>query len=231
MAIDFKNTEKNISTHKGFDYYVVLFTAKTIIPLCKGDVLEMGPADGLMTKMLAEKFKVTAVDGSEYLLDKAKEYVDNQDVEFVHCLFEEYEPGKKFDTIILSHVLEHVDNPVDVLARAKSWIKDKGNFIICVPNAQSLHRKIGVKMKMLKTEYELNDKDISIGHKRVYDMNLLEKDIIAAGLKTKTKGGIFLKPMSNAQMLELNEDYFNALFEVGKNYPEIAAEIYIEAAI
>jgi len=224
-----EKSARNISTLKGFDYYVVLYTSKTIIPLCKGtEILELGPADGLMTKLLSERFKsITAVDASESLLRKARKYVGDNNVKFIESLFEKYSPEKKFDTIILSHVLEHVIYPVNLLKQVKIWLKKRGRIIICVPNALSLHRQIGGNMGLLKNIYALNEKDRAIGHYRIYDMKRLIKGVKKAGLKILNSGGILLKPLSNNQLLDFGEDYFDALYKLGKKYPEICSEIYV----
>jgi len=60
----------------------------------------------------------------------------------VHSLFEDYEPDKLFDTIILEHVLEYVDNPVGLLKLVKIWLNPKGRLFLRVPNANSIHKQL-----------------------------------------------------------------------------------------
>ena len=45
--------------------------------------------------------------------------------------FEKY--SSFFDVIINSHVLEHVDDPKDVLVNIRKILKDKGTFVIAIP--------------------------------------------------------------------------------------------------
>ena len=69
--------------------------------------------------------------------------------EKVCSYFEEFDPVRTFDTIVMEHVLEHVDDPKLVLEKAKKWAHKNSIFIIGVPNSESLHRLAAVKMGLL----------------------------------------------------------------------------------
>ncbi len=49
-------------------------------------------------------------------------------------------PGRSFDCITLFHVLEHLPNPVQSLARLLPCVKDSGSIVIEVPNINSVHQ-------------------------------------------------------------------------------------------
>ena len=49
-----------------------------------------------------------------------------------------------------------------------------------VPNGHSIHRLVAVKMGLLKDPCELNQRDKSLGHRRIYTPETLRKDIEAA---------------------------------------------------
>jgi SAM-dependent methyltransferase len=51
-------------------------------------------------------------------------------------------PAGKFKTIVLSHVLEHLGNPVEILSRVKHGLADGGSIVICVPNVNSPMRTL-----------------------------------------------------------------------------------------
>lgn len=58
----------------------------------------------------------------------------------LNCLLtsiKDYNPAQKFDVIIMSHVLEHLDNPIAALKRIKKWLKPDGIIHIRVPNIES----------------------------------------------------------------------------------------------
>ncbi len=50
--------------------------------------------------------------------------------------------GETFDLVLLSQVLEHVENPFDFLAKIREIIKTTGVLAIAVPNVNSIFVKI-----------------------------------------------------------------------------------------
>jgi SAM-dependent methyltransferase len=56
----------------------------------------------------------------------------------------------RFDTILFSHVLEHVRNPDRVLVKFMALLKDGGSMIIAVPNALSW----GMRWQFLRGDFE-----------------------------------------------------------------------------
>lgn len=191
--------------------------------------LELGPAEGQMTGLLADTFdEVTAVEGSEtFAADLRRRFAG---VEVVTALFEDFEPGRRFDTIVIGNVLEHVDAPRELLASARGWLEPDGAVYISVPNSRSVHRQAAVMLGLLPTESALNEADEHHGHRRVYDPESLRADVLAAGLQIELFGGYWLKPLSNAQ---IDADWTPAMLEafmaLGERYPDIAAQIYVQA--
>lgn len=193
-------------------------------------VLELGPADGVMTNLLLESFdRVTVVDGSPSLLEAIPEHPR---LTKVCALFEDFAPRTQFDTILLEHVLEHVDRPVTLLKSAKNWLVKGGVLIAGVPNARSIHRLAAVKMGLLEHPAALNERDVSQGHRRVYTVDGLVADFEAAGLQVAETGGLFLKPLSHKQIEEQwTDSMISAFFELGREIPEFAADIYAVARV
>lgn len=195
--------------------------------------LELGPANGEGTAYLLEAFdRVVAVDGSQQAIDDLKQRFPSDKLELICSYFEDIKLDEKFDTVVLAHILEHVDNPGEILTVAKKFVKPDGIMIVDVPNGMSLHRQIGVEMGLLKQVTDLNEGDLSIGHKRVYTPETFKKEIEAAGLVIDHFGGIYLKTLSNAQSAKIYDDtQIAALLTIGERYPEIAAEQYVIAKL
>jgi 2-polyprenyl-3-methyl-5-hydroxy-6-metoxy-1,4-benzoquinol methylase len=190
------------------------------------DGLELGPAEGEMTQFLVQEFvRLTVVDGSVQLLTRIP---DTANLLKVHSLFEEFEPRQRFSTIILEHILEHVEHPVELLKRVKSWSTgDDGRILLGVPNGHSVHRLAAVKMGLLASPTELNQRDHTLGHRRVYTSETFRRDIETAGLRVLETGGVFFKPLSNLQIQEhWTEEMMDGFFELGKDFPEHGAELY-----
>ena len=210
-----------------FDRKLIYYRYKTLKPYIKGPIgLELGSAEGEMTQYLIEDFEyLTSVDGSKELLEMIPSYKNHTKI---HSFFEDYKPNQKFNTIIMEHILEHVDNPIDIMIRAKEWLSDNGVMILGVPNALSIHRLVAVKMGLLKAPNELNERDYQLGHQRVYSMETFIKDIKEAGLTIIEKGGVFFKPLSNGQIeTNWNDKMIEGFYELGKDFPENAAEIFV----
>lgn len=210
-----------------FDYKLTEMNYLSLKPYFKGkNLLELGPAMGHMTKFLVNDFEnVSVVEGSKELLDLIPNY-DN--IEKHHSYFEEFETDKKFDTIIMSHVLEHIENPIKILKLISRWLSENGVIIISVPNSKSLHRLAAVEMGLLESEYELNQRDLDLGHYRVYDLNSLKKDIIESSLKIIDEGGVFLKPVSNGQIDDnWTDQMVDGFYKLGKKFPDFCAEIFV----
>ena len=191
--------------------------------------LELGPAEGLMTGELARAFaQLTLVEGSaSFCADLAERFPD---ATVVNSLFEDFAPTDQFDTVVLGHVLEHVEDPVHVLRLVRGWTAPGGVALAAVPNSHSLHRQAAVLMGTLATEDALNETDRHNGHRRVYDLARLRADFDAAGWTIEQAGGYWIKPLSNAQIDEQwTQDMLDAYMVLGEQYPDIAAEIYVVA--
>ena len=188
--------------------------------------LELGPATGYMTRLLVHDFKtVHAVDGSQKLLDQIAPVVN---LIKTCSLFEQYEPPQRFETIMMNHVLEHIEQPVELLKKIKNWLAPYGVLIVGVPNAKSFHRLAAVEMGLLDTEYQLNARDHELGHYRVYDFNLLEQAVKEAGFAVKKKNGTYLKFLSNAQMEKsMDDSMMLAYHKLGNQFIENCAEIIL----
>lgn len=192
-----------------------------------GNILELGPAEGLMTKYLIKLDpELTVIEGSEVF---AKELVSNfPQINVINSLFEDTELNNKYDNIILGHVLEHVENPSLILEKIKSWLKPDGVVLCAVPNARSIHRQAAVEMGLISSISEMSQKDIHHGHMRIYTPETLKSEFLGAGYKINHSGGYWLKPISDSQIEQSwNENMLEAFMKLGEFYPEIAGEIYI----
>ncbi|NND00940.1 MAG: class I SAM-dependent methyltransferase [Gammaproteobacteria bacterium] len=193
-------------------------------------ILEMGPAEGVMTELLVSTgMDMTIVEGSSlFCKDLAKRYPK---AKVIHSLFEEFAPSQKFDNIVLGHVLEHVQDPVDILSHARKWLNPGcGRIFAAVPNARSLHRQAAVVMGMLDSEESLNEMDIHHGHRRVFNPESFRNCFYQAGLKIEVFGGYWIKPVSNKQIEETwTPEMIHAFMQLGERYPDIAGEIYVVA--
>lgn len=210
-----------------FDRELIIYRHKAIKKYFKGSIcLEIAPAQGVMTKELVGDFeKVYAVDGSENLLNQIPSYPN---VFKYHSMIEDFEIDIKFDTIIMDHVLEHIKDTGKVLNKVKSLMHSNSNLIIGVPNALSFHRLLGVEMGELNSPYELNSRDLELGHFRVFDTSSLVEEVKNAGYNVLSTDGVFLKFLSNSQIQKsFNKPMKDGCFSLGDRFKENCAEIYV----
>jgi trans-aconitate methyltransferase len=222
----------DFSSETGFNARLIDFRFDAMRPFLDGraSCVELGSSDGRMTERLATLFPddLTAVDGTHAYVEEVARRLPQ--VHAVHSLFEEYAPGRTFQAAVLGHVLEHVADPVTVLGATRELLEPGGVAIVTVPNAGSIHREVGVALGMLKATNELNDDDRRIGHRRVYSRDELVADVEEAGLRVEHVGGVYLKPLSNAQVEKFPEELIQAFYEVGKLHPELCAELMVVAS-
>ena len=124
-----------------------------------------------------------------------------------------------YDTVLGTHVLEHVADPAVVLQQVHRWLKPGGRAVFTVPNAMSLHRRVGVKMGVLKTYTELSELDKAIGHRRVYTPWEFAWALYKANFKVDSLRGYMLKTVSNFQMKDYGRDVLDGLFAVSQELP------------
>lgn len=198
----------------------------------QGDsLLEMGPAEGVMTELLANTgMTMTLVEGSALFCDSLRQRFPKARV--VHSLFEEFEPEVRFDNIIMGHVLEHVQDPIQIITKASAWLRPGGRIFAAVPNARSVHRQAAVIMDLLPCEDALNEMDRHHGHRRVFSPESFRSAFTQAGLRVDIFGGYWLKPLANSQIeSHWSPAMVEAFMQLGERYPDIAAEIYVLASI
>lgn len=198
--------------------------------LCGASILEMGPAEGVMTELLYNKdYSLSVIEGSRIFSEGISSRFPG--VTVYNSLFEEFKTDKKFDNIILGHVLEYVDDPVAILKHIKTFLSPNGVILAAVPNARSLHRQASVIMGLLSEETELNELDKHHGHRRVFTPETFRNIFYQSGLKVDFFGGYWLKPISNAQIEKSwTQEMLDAFMMLGERYPDIAGEIYVVAS-
>ena len=212
-----------------FDYHTKRLHVEVMQPFIRGrHLLEMGCATGELTSLLVGTgARYDVVEGSSRNIDATRARVPQ--ATYFCALWEEFSPAERYSDIVLNCALEHVEDPVSTLARAREWLDGDGVIHVVVPNADSIHRLVGVEMGILEGRRSLSESDRRIGHRRVYDLDHLISDVRAAGLQPVHWQGIFFKVVSNQQMLGWDPRLIHALHTVGQQFPSNCAELYVVA--
>lgn len=208
-----------------------------VIPAAGGEsALEIGCGAGLWTTVLCQKYpQVDVVDASPLLLNHVKGLCAHSPatLDCHEAMIEAFRPpeGKKWFHIYLTFLIEHLVDPISVLKMIKPWLLPDGAIFVAVPNANSFHRELAVRMGMLQSVHELSDNDKRLGHRRVYTMDLLTDHVVKAGYVVQEQYYVGFKPLSLAQMQDYPPDLIKALCGGGDLAGKHAAYIGAKARI
>jgi len=236
---DYNRELKDTKDHKyayGFDFDVMHpFMLKSFVPFfVKGNLLELGSFKGDFTRRLCSYFEdITCVEASGEAISIAKKELDDR-VKFVNSLFETAVLSSKYDNIVLTHVLEHLDDPVALLKRINDeWLSDRGRLFLVCPNANAPSRQIAVKMGLISHNSAITPAEKEHGHRITYTLDTLERDAKAAGLHVVHRSGIFFKALANFQWDNLlntdiiSPEYLDGCYQLGQQYPDLCSSIFL----
>lgn len=194
-------------------------------------VLELGCADGVETELLLKRAAgLDIVDGSSTYCGLVRDRISDPRLTITNSLYEEFEPRRHYDDIVIARSLEMVVDPVATLARIRFWLKPEGRLHVVVQNAESLHRRIGCALGMLPRLDAISEANALIGNRRIYTKEILIEHVRSADLKVEFLKGFFLKPFDSETMsrasVDLATKLIPALYEVGKSVPDELCCLY-----
>jgi SAM-dependent methyltransferase len=167
-------------------------------------VLDLGCASGNITKKISPFVKkIVGIDFNQILIEEAKKNNSNYNIEYiVSDIFDYLKKIKKnFDILILSHVLEHLDNPYDFLNKIKNKFK---KIYIEIPDNDS--DQINHMRHQLKIDICYNDVDHISEFTRDTFEDLIKKNKLKI-IKKNYKYGVMKYWVMNTKKLT---DKFNS---------------------
>src|SRR5271167_2561889 len=114
---DYDSETRDTSDHRyayGFDVDVMHpFMIRSFVPFFRpGNVLELGSFRGDFTTRLLPYFDdVTCVEASGEAIASSRERLGER-VQLVQARFEDVALPERYDNVVLTHVLEHLDDPI-----------------------------------------------------------------------------------------------------------------------
>lgn len=237
---DYNTEGQDTNDHKyayGFDFDVMHpYMLRSFAPFFRpGSLLELGSYQGDFTRRLVPHFEdITCVEASDEAIGIAKHRLGEHNITFINALFEEAILPKRYDNIVLTHVLEHLDDPVRVLKRInEEWLTANGRFFLVCPNANAPSRQIAVKMGLITHNAAVTPAEAAHGHRCTYSLDTLEHDAVAAGLNVVHRSGIFFKALANFQWDRLLQTdiispaYLDGCYQLGQQYPDLCSSIFL----
>lgn len=123
----------------------------------KSALLELGCGSGELINAIAKKFnnldKIVAVD----FFNEPEEL--NKKVQFIKQDLEKLNITEQFDLIVLNQVLEHIKDPLGLLATIKKNLNPRGRILIVVPNRYGFINEARVYLPEHGKHYFLWDKE------------------------------------------------------------------------
>jgi len=237
--LDKQITNKSQSYYSNFDLLMHEYMIKKLKPNFLGNkTLELGAGNGNFTKKLSAIFKdLTVIEGS----NKSIKYLKKLKLNNTHIIKGDLENlqdvgiNEKFDNIFLIHTFEHISKRKKLLENIYKKLKKNGKFFLVTPNANAGSRRLAVKMGIIKKTTSVTWQEKEHGHHVTFDLNKLSKEVKDSNFKILDSGGIFFKALANFQIdLSLkkkiiNNDYLNACYKLGNEFPELCSSIYIVA--
>lgn len=128
---------------------------ETILPFCKGDILEIGSGIGNISKhFVIDEANIHLSDiRDNYVKDLAESFPQLSDRIYKLNLVEEnfdlrYSSHlKRYDTIFALNVVEHIKDDSLSIINAKKMLKDDGHLIILVPAYQWMYNSFDTALE------------------------------------------------------------------------------------
>ncbi len=108
---------------------------RKVASYARGSCLDVGCGNGVVIDYVARKLpknKHIAIDMVNYATELKAE-----NVQFKEVSMTDFKCNRRFDTIIMLHILEHLENPIGVLRKLYHMLNKGGRIIIAVPNRHS----------------------------------------------------------------------------------------------
>ena len=217
-----------------FELVNVNLASRLICPLCEGkNVLEIGCASGEMSEnLVACSDTLTIVEPATNFYNAVRERFGEKVITF-NCFLDEIPNPGTYDVIIMASLLHHIQDPLKFLGCVQKFCKKETLVIATVPNVNSLHRRLGVKAGIIRDIHDDSERNIRYRQFGKFDLDSLRELFMEVGFTVEKAFGYMLKPFSSEQMMSLQLDWniIDALFEIGRKYPDISSQLFLSARV
>lgn len=233
----------------GFESVQVRARRRTVIDVlqrfCPTRVVEVGTGADPLVAHIPVEFKIgrwVVVEPNHEFATRAKEACrDSIMLHVIEGFVEDSVAGVLEacsgppDLVICSSLLHEVERPAALLHAFMQLLSPRAGVLhVNVPNAGSMHRRLGRSMHILEHENDKSRRNRDLEQYRVYDKASLHSELQEAGFIIESHGGYFLKPFSHAQMATLaflTPEVLDGLWVLGAELPDLASEIYANARV
>ena len=196
------------------------------------NILEIGCADGYMTKRLSEICKsVDVVEPAKTHFEQVS-LLNLENVSMYNTTIENFNINKKYDIVLMAGLLHQVPEPEIVLSNLKQIINSNTTLIATIPNSNSLHRQLGVHMGLMKNTIDYSDRN-KFFHQKTYDLNLFVNLFTSNNFKIIESFGYLMKLFNSefSKNIKLNREQMIGLIKLGKQHQDLSSQLYIKAKL
>ncbi len=237
---DYKNIEGDYyeGAHKGNSAQAFMYNSREEYFIdfmkLKGNekILDIGCGSGTFTIKLAKKYpksRIIGADISEKVIGFAKKEIKKRkikNVSFIVSGANKIKTNEKFDVVIISHLIEHLENPLGALKEIKSRLKKGGKLFLTTPNYSSLWpiAEFVFDKTMAKQGYSLDEQHISR-----FNCGSIKKIVKKAGFSVN---GLKTLYVFSLEASILSKKLGEALFVIDKVLDRVPVGmiIYLEAS-
>lgn len=204
-----KTSKQNrIISKRNFTYRILIPQIENSLNSSIKKVLDIGCGAGTLCLYLAHKgYYVTGIDISEKAIKECKESAAVLDLsnktKFLTGNFQTKKIAKKFDLIIFTEVIEHIENDRLALKKIYDLLNKNGLLILSTPSQNAPLYRLGLLKKF----------DREVGHLRRYQLNELSRLMKEEGFKivetSKSEGilrnFLFTNPVAGKSIRVINK--------------------------
>ncbi|WP_332693531.1 malonyl-ACP O-methyltransferase BioC [Halalkalibacter lacteus] len=121
-------------------------------------ILEIGSGTGLLTKQLADKYPdalIDAIDLAPGMIDSAKHYVQNKNVTFTCCDYEEVKLTRNYDLIVSNATFQWFNHLSDTIAKTCNHLNRGGQVLFSTFGPSTFYElNQSMQAAKLKISYE-----------------------------------------------------------------------------
>lgn len=179
---ELKLTYENPNLYKRFFYLTRFNSVISSLSPHKGEkILDIGCGPGFYSRHLVNSgSKVTAIDFSKDYIKQAKSYVGNKANFIVADASSLPFEDNHFDKLLVTEVIEHVQNYKDILKEVLRVLRPNGSAVITTPNKYS-YMNLAYKLKRLAKGYKFNEHVVEFSPKQF--ITILSRDFIIKNIK------------------------------------------------
>lgn len=227
----------------GFEKYKVFYRKKKLLEVINDfqpqNILEIGcGSEPLFLSVPDIRFTVIE-PSSDFYNNAVKLSEGDERITCIEGFFEDVSRRllPEYDMIICASLLHEVEDPESFLLAVTKLCNENTIVHIIVPNANSMHRLLGMEMGMIADPHEKSQNNKDFQQNNVFDRNSLRQIAERNGLEVTESGSFFVKPFSHGQMYEmmekeiLNESVLDGLYHLTKYMPEFGSEIYVNCKL